>query len=730
MMDVQTQKIEALIGEMTLEEKIGQLQQCGPSLVGAFEVSFEELLDMMFDGRVSQEEFGRLMSTAEKDFHEDDLRAGKIGSYNGVGDAATANRLQKIAVEESRLGIPLLFGYDVIHGFRTVTPIPLAESCAWDPELWQKTARMSAEEATVAGIHMTFAPMVDVAKDARWGRVSEGAGEDTLLNGDYGVAKVMGFQGRDLAQTDAMAACLKHFAAYGAGEAGKDYNRVDMSVQRLREEYLPAYKACIDAGARAVMPAFNDLNGVPCTVNEWLLRDVLRDEWGFDGITVSDANAIAECVNHGVVADRQVAAKEALQAGIDMDMTSNVYAENLAGLIEGGELAVDLLDQAVYRILRLKAELGLFENPYRTSEEKEKATLVRPEYRALAREAATKSMVLLKNEGVLPLNPHQKIAVFGALANDPGQMTGAWAIGAQENDCVSLVQAMDAKGIAYAYHPGIIDGSLAMDEINQLAEAADVVILAIGEQKEESGEAASKADISLPAIQLELVETLLRTGKTFVAVLFNGRPLAIPTVAEQVPAILEAWHPGIEAGNAILDILYGVVNPSAKLTTTFPFATGQCPLYYDHISTGRPGGKSKFTSKYLDTPLEPVYPFGYGLSYTTFSYSDLQVKSSGDAVQLAVTVTNSGAREGEEIVQCYVQDKVAKRARPVKQLKDYQKVLLQPGESVTVEFELPFEKLGYYDLKMDYTLEAGEFAFFVGGNSRYTLSETIHLSFI
>lgn len=730
MMDVQMQKIEALIGEMTLEEKIGQLQQCGPSLVGAFEVSFEELLDMMFDGRISQEEFGRLMSTAEKDFHEDDLSAGKIGSYNGVGDALTANRLQKIAVEESRLGIPLLFGYDVIHGFRTVTPIPLAESCAWEPELWQKTARMSAQEATAVGIHMTFAPMVDVAKDARWGRVSEGAGEDTLLNGDYGAAKVRGFQGEDLSQADAMAACLKHFAAYGAGEAGKDYNRVDMSVQRLREEYLPAYKACIDAGARAVMPAFNDLNGVPCTVNEWLLRDVLRDEWGFDGITVSDANAIAECVNHGVVADRQVAAKEALQAGIDMDMTSNVYAENLAGLIEGGELAVDLLDQAVYRILRLKAELGLFENPYRTSEEKEKATLVRPEYRALAREAATKSMVLLKNEGVLPLNPHQKIAVFGALANDPGQMTGAWAIGAQENDCVSLVQAMDAKGIAYAYHPGIIDGSLAMDEINQLAEAADVVILAIGEQKEESGEAASKADISLPAIQLELVETLLRTGKPFVAVLFNGRPLAIPTVAEQVPAILEAWHPGIEAGNAILDILYGVVNPSAKLTTTFPFATGQCPLYYDHISTGRPGGKSKFTSKYLDTPLEPVYPFGYGLSYTTFSYSDLQVKSSGDAVQLAVTVTNSGAREGEEIVQCYVQDKVAKRARPVKQLKDYQKVLLQPGESVTVEFELPFEKLGYYDLKMDYTLEAGEFAFFVGGNSRYTLSETIHLSFI
>ena len=730
MMDIQTQKIEALIGEMTLEEKIGQLQQRGPSLVGAFEVSFEELLDMMFDGRISQEEFGKLMSTAEQDFHEEELRAGKVGSYNGVGDARTANRLQKIAVEETRLGIPLLFGYDVIHGFRTVTPIPLAESCAWDPELWQRTARMSAEEATAAGIHMTFAPMVDVAKDARWGRVSEGAGEDTLLNGDYGAAKVRGFQGENLAKADAMAACLKHFAAYGAGEAGKDYNRVDMSEQRLWEEYLPAYKACVDAGARAVMPAFNDLNGVPCTVNEWLLRDVLRDEWGFEGITVSDANAIAECVNHGVAADRQAAAKEALQAGIDMDMTSNVYAENLAGLIQAGEIVEDLLDQAVYRILKLKVELGLFENPYRTDEEKEKRTLVRPEYRALAREAATKSMVLLKNEAVLPLNSQQKVAVFGALANDSGQMTGAWAIGARGEDCVSLVQALDSKGIDYAYHPGIVDGILAIAEINQLAETADVVIVAIGEQKEESGEAASKADISLPAMQLELAETLLRTGKPVVAVLFNGRPLAIPTIAEQVPAILEAWHPGIEAGNAILDILYGEVNPSAKLTTTFPHATGQCPLYYDHISTGRPGGKSKFTSKYLDTPLEPVYPFGYGLSYTTFYYSDLQVETAEDAVRLSVTVKNSGNREGEEIVQCYVQDKVAKRARPVKQLKVYRKVLLQPGESITMEFAVLFEKLGYYDQKMDYNLEAGEFTFFVGGNSRDTLSETIHLSFI
>ncbi|CZR04194.1 glycoside hydrolase family 3 N-terminal domain-containing protein [Trichococcus ilyis] len=729
MMDVQTQKIETLLAEMTLEEKIGQLQQCGPSLVGAFEVSFEELLDMMFDGRISQEEFGKLMSTAEQDFHEEDLRAGKIGSYNGVGDALTANRLQKIAVEETRLGIPLLFGYDVIHGFRTVTPIPLAESCAWDPALWQRTARMSAQEATAAGVHMTFAPMVDVAKDARWGRVSEGAGEDTLLNGDYGAAKVRGFQGDDLAQTDALVACLKHFSAYGAGEAGKDYNRVDMSLQRLWEEYLPAYKACIDAGARAVMPAFNDLNGVPCTVNDWLLRAVLRDEWGFDGVTVSDANAIAECVNHGVAADRQDAAKQALQAGVDIDMTSNAYSENLQGLIEAGEVAEALLDEAVQRILKLKFELGLFDQPYRTDAEKEKLTLVKPEYRALAREAAAKSMVLLKNEGILPLQPQQKIAVIGGLADDAGQMTGAWAIGALGEDCVSLTQALDAQGIAYAYHPGIIDGSVAADAVNQAVETADVVILAIGEQKEESGEAASKADISLPAIQLELAETLVRTGKPVVAVLFNGRPLAIPTLAEQVPAILEAWHPGLEAGNAILDLLYGTVNPSAKLTTTFPHTTGQCPLYYDHIATGRPGGKSKFTSKYLDTPLEPVYPFGFGLSYTTFAYSDLWAEKRADAVRLTVTLKNSGNRAGEEIVQCYVQDKVAKRARPVKRLAAYRKVLLQPGEAVAVEFAVPFEKLGYYDQRMEFVLESGAFTFFVGGNSRDNLAETVDLRF-
>lgn len=707
-------RIKDILGKMTLEEKVGQLQQCGPSLVGAFDVSFEELLNMMFDGRISQEEFGRFMGTAEQDFHEEDLRAGRIGSYNGVGDAETVNRLQKIAVEETRLGIPLLFGYDVIHGFRTVTPIPLAESCAWEPELWERTGRMAADEATAAGVHMTFAPMVDAAKDARWGRVSEGAGEDVLLNGLYGAAKVRGFQGADLSRKDSMAACVKHFAAYGAGEAGRDYNRVDMSEQRLYEEYLPAYKACIDAGARAVMPAFNDINGVPCSVSRKLLRDILREEWGFDGMTVSDSNAIAECVNHGIAKDKRDAAEQAIFAGMDMDMSSNSYIENLKELVESGEVPMDVLDEAVSNILRVKFELGLFDDPYRTDSQREEHTMGRPEYRALAREAAQKSMVLLKNDGVLPLAKEKKIGIIGELASDRGEMTGAWAIGANGDDCISLTDACDARGIPYTYSK---DGK----NVLKMAIESDVLIAVIGERKDESGEAASRASITLKPEDEELLRGLRTFGKPVIAVLFNGRPLAIPQLSETASAILEAWHPGVEAGNALLDILYGEVNPSGKLTTTFPYTTGQCPMYYAHINTGRPGGKSKFTSKYLDTPLEPVYPFGYGLSYTTYEYSDVMGEKMEEAFRISVKVKNTGDRAGEEIVQCYAQDVVAKRVRPVKELKDFAKVSLEPGEEKEVVFEIPFEKLGYYDRDMNYVVEPGLFRFHVGGDSRDTM---------
>lgn len=794
-------QIQDLLAKMTLEEKVGQLQQCGPSLVGAFEVSFEELLDMMFDGRISKEEFDRLMSGAKQDFHEEDIRAGRIGSFNGIGDAATANRLQKIAVEETRLGIPLIYGYDVIHGFRTATPIPLAESCAWEPELWERTGRLAAQEATAAGVHMTFAPMVDVAKDARWGRVSEGAGEDVLLNGDYGAAKVRGFQGDDLTKDDAMAACVKHFAAYGAGEAGRDYNRVDMSLQKLWDEYLPSYKACIDAGARAVMPAFNDINGVPCSANEWLLRGVLRKDWGFDGMTISDANAIAECVNHGIAADQRDAAKQCLRAGVDMDMTSNSYIAYVKELVESGELKESVLDESVANILRVKFELGLFDHPYRTSEEREAGAMLTEEARKLAREAAVKSMVLLKNEcmcsqtseqvpatenictdslaqksvkkKVLPLAPDTKPGIFGRLADDRGEMTGAWAIGAHPDDCLSIIDACKMRGIHYQYldlelcaeveseqtledsllgsasfqMAGGIEKSDRKKKIWETAEKSDVLIAAIGESKDESGEAASRASITLKDSDICLIEELLEVGKAqgkpVIAVLFNGRPLAIPQLAKKADAILEAWHPGVEAGPAILDVLFGDVAPSGKLTTTFPYASGQCPMYYAHTNTGRPGGKSKFTSKYLDTPLEPVYPFGYGLNYTTYEYDNLSVEKITENVimetmkeaagewkwyfHVAVTVKNTGDRAGEEIVQCYVRDVVGSRVRPLKELKGYQKIHLEPGEEKLVEFVLPFEKLGFYNRDLEYVTEPGEFRIYVGGNSRDVLEASVVL---
>ena len=713
--------IFALLSKMTLEEKIGQLQQCGPSLVGAFDVSFDELLNMMFDGRISKEEFDRLMGTAEQDFHEEDLRAGKIGSYNGIGDSATANRLQKIAVEETRLGIPLLFGYDVIHGFRTVTPIPLAESCAWEPALWEKTGRVAAEEATAAGVHLTFAPMVDVARDARWGRVSEGAGEDVLLNSAYGAAKVRGFQRDDLSKPDAMAACVKHFAAYGAGEAGRDYNRVDMSMQRLWEEYLPPYKACIDSGARAVMPAFNDINGVPCTANPWLLRDILREKWGFDGLVISDSNAIAECVDHGLAEDKRDAAKQAILAGMEMDMSSNSYAESLKNLVESGEVPERVVDEAAADVLRIKFELGLFDNPYQTSEERERGAMLTEGSRAVAREAAVKSMVLLKNENkILPLKADARIGIFGALAADQGQMTGAWAIGARPEDCVSIVEACGARGISYQYSE---DGK----DLLKIAASSDVLVAAIGEQKEESGEAASRADITLGKENLALVRDLLATGKPVAVVLFNGRPLAIPELAEHVPAILEAWHPGVEAGPAILDVLFGDVNPSGKLTATFPAASGQCPMYYAHINTGRPGGKSKFTSKYLDAPVEPVYPFGYGLSYTTFAYDNLAAEQTGEAVHVSVSVTNTGSRGGDEIVQCYVQEVAAKRVRPVRQLKGFEKISLRAGETKTVDFVIPFAELSYYDWNMEEVPCEGTLKVYVGGDSRAELTQEIRI---
>ncbi len=703
-------RIKELMSEMTLEEKVGQLHQAGGSLVGAFDLTLEEILTMVADGRMTEEEGHNMLSEARRDWHEDDLRAGRIGSYIGVISAEEMNRLQHIAVEESRLGIPLINGVDVIHGFRTITPIPLAESCAWDMELWQRTARMSAEEATAAGVHMTFSPMVDVSKDPRWGRIAESAGEDAMLNGLYGEAKVRGYQSDDLTRHDAMAACVKHFAAYGAAEGGRDYNRVDMSPQRFEEEYLPSYERAVKAGARAVMPAFNDLSGVPCSVNKKLLTDILRKRWGFDGMTISDANAIAECINHGIAADRRDAARQALNAGMNMDMTSGCFLDYVKELVEAGEVSMDTLDEAVSNILRLKFELGLFDDPYRSNAEEEKAAMLKPEYRALAREAAQKSMVLLKNSGLLPLKEGVRIGLAGALASNGDEMCGTWAGAVQPGDGKSIRDGMDGEQIDYA-----------MITEEPLPDC-DVFVCAIGESKAESGEAASRVSLELTEADIALLKRLKESGKPVVTVVFAGRPLCLGPAVEYADAILMAWHPGTEAGPAILDLLFGRVNPSAKLTASFPAATGQCPtLYYDHIRTGRPAGKFKYTSKYLDAPVEPLFSFGFGLSYTSYRYSDISAAQTKDGIHAEITVQNTGERAGDEIVQCYFRDPAAQRVRPVRKLAAFEKVTLQPGEIKRVAFDIPETALGYYDQDMNFVIDDGLIEIHIGGNVQDTL---------
>lgn len=718
--------INNLLSQMTLEEKIGQLQQCGPSIVGAFGTSFNELLDMLFDGKITQEQFDSYMGQSKQDYREEELRAGKIGSYNGVSDAATANRLQKIAVEETRMGIPLLFGCDVIHGLRTIFPIPLAESCAWDEELWEKTAQVAAREASAAGIHLTFAPMVDVSKDARWGRVSEGAGEDAYLSALFGSSKVRGFQGVDLRDQDRIMACVKHFAGYGAVEAGRDYNRVDMSCQKLHEEYLPPYKACVEAGAGAVMAAFNDINGVPCTVNQWLLKDLLRGQWGFDGLIISDAFAIRECVEHGIVSDSSEAAKEALKATMNIDMSSECYQENLLRLVERGEIEEEQVTEATAKVLGAKYDLGLFDRPYRTDKEREQREIMTSENRALARRAAVKSMVLLKNENALPLKAGCRICLVGDLAAAKGEMTGAWAIDSKEEECISLLEGMERNHMNFCYCKGIRNGELDV-ELEQLGRDCDVIVAAVGEYKNQSGEAASRAQIEIAAEHQKLLEWAKTMGKPVVAVLFNGRPLALSRVVECADAVLEAWHPGCEAGNAICDILSGRENPSGKLTMSFPYTSGQCPIYYGHINTGRPAGKSKFTSKYLDVPSEPLYPFGYGLSYTTFSYDNLQTTAVAEGIRVEITVSNTGERTGEEIVQCYVRDVTGSRVRPVRQLKGFKKYLLAPGDKERVSFFIPKGELGFYDKDMKFVVESGRYRVYVGGSVNDCLESEVYL---
>lgn len=725
----QENRIEELIKEMTLDEKIGQMNQESPSIVGGFDVPFEELIEMMTDGRITKEEFGKIMESSTQDFHEDEIRAGGVGSLM-VQDPVKVNELQRIAVEESRLGIPIIFGLDVIHGFRSVYPIAIAEAGSFDTDLFERTAAMAARESRSAGVAWHFAPMVDVARDARWGRVSEGPGEDPYLGSQFARAKIRGLQNHESTE-DYVAACLKHYVGYGAVESGRDYNTVSMAMHLLYNVYLKPFEAAVEEGAQTVMAAFNDLNGVPCTVNEFLLRRILKESMGLPGFVVSDANAIRECVVHGIAEDQPDAGRKAAIAGMDMDMGTGIYKTYLKEAVESGEVPMAVVDEAVRRILKVKMWLGLFDHPYVSEEAMHRFDTLPESHKALAREAAEKSIVLLKNEGgILPVRKEAKVSLVGNLASSKEEIIGAWAISWKEEDCVSILQGMQEEFPNVRYFPcGGPEGDLDMNEILAAGDYGDVIVAVLGELVSMSGEASSKADITIPGRQRELLEMLMHTGKPVVLVLMNGRPLALDWEAQYVPAIVEGWHLGIEMGPAIARVLSGAKNPEGKLSSSFPSFSGQCPVYYNHPNTGRPGSKSKFTSRYLDAPIDTLYPFGFGMSYTTWEYSDLSVAEEGDAIKVSVRVKNTGDRTGRETVQFYLQDVAASIVRPVKELRGFAKVSLEPGEEKTVGFSIGKKEMGFFNNDGAYCLEDGLFRVYVGGDSRNVLTKEIQVKF-
>ncbi|MGN0324282.1 MAG: glycoside hydrolase family 3 N-terminal domain-containing protein [Oliverpabstia sp.] len=726
----QKKRVEELLSMMTLDEKIGQMNQESPSIVGGFDVPFPELIEMLNDGRITQEEFGRIMSTAERDFHEDDIRAGLVGSMMG-DDPVKANELQKIAVEESRLGIPLIMGFDVIHGLRTVYPIAIAEAGSFDTDLFERTAKVAAKESRAHGINWNFAPMLDVARDSRWGRVSEGPGEDPYLASCFGRAKIRGLQNDHSSTENYVAACLKHYVAYSACEAGRDYNTTSMSISQLHNVYLPPFKAAVEEGALTAMASFNDLNGVPCTVNSYTLRQLLKGEYQMPGFVVSDANGIRECVAHGIAQDDADAGIQAVNAGLDMDMGTHIYKDYLKKAVEEGKVSMDVLDDAVRRILSVKMWLGLFENPYVPEEVIEKYQTIPAEHKEIALEAAKKSIVLLKNEGnVLPLKRTQKISVIGTLAEKTEEIIGAWAMSWKREDCVSVLEGMRNSGADITYYPcGGPEGEINFQEVKKACEEGDVVVAVVGELVTMSGEASSKACTEMPGKQREMLQAVLDSGTPLVTVLMNGRPLAIGWEKEHLPVMVEAWHLGIQMGNAVAAVLFGDENPSGKLSATFPYVTGQCPIYYNHPSTGRPGSKSKFTSRYLDVPFHPAFPFGYGLSYTTFAYENMKVEEKAEEYCVSVTLKNTGNRAGCESVQLYMQDITASLVRPVKELKNFIRVFLKPGEEKKVTLSLQKKDMGFYDNQGKYILEDGKFNIFVGTNSEECLCEQIDVIF-
>ena len=726
--------IDALMKEMTLEEKLGQL-----NLPGAGDIT---------TGQASSSDIAKKIAE------------GKVGGLFNIKSVAKIKEVQRLAVEKSRLKIPLLFGMDVIHGYETVFPIPLGMSCTWDMKLIERSAQIAAQEASADGINWTFSPMVDISRDPRWGRISEGNGEDAYLGSEIAKAMVRGYQGNDLSKNNTIMSCVKHYALYGAAEAGRDYNTTDMSRQRMYNEYLPPYKAAVDAGVGTVMASFNEIDGVPATANKWLLTDVLRKQWGFKGFVVTDYTGINEMVDHGI-GDLQTVSARALMAGVDMDMVGEGLLTTTTKSLKEGKVTQQQIDNACRRILEAKYKLGLFADPYRYCDEnRAKTEIFTDAHRKEARAIAAESFVLLKNSplpggagvGILPLKKSGTIALIGPLADAKENMPGTWSVAANFSKATSVITGLkevvgnNAK-ILYAKGSNLDDDSLIeergtmfgkslkrdkrptseiLKEAINIANQSDVIVAALGESAEMSGEASSRSNIDIPEIQKDLLKELLKTGKPVVLVLFTGRPLTLKWEQQNTPAILNVWFGGSEAGYAIADVLFGDVNPSGKLSTTFPQNIGQVPIFYSHKNTGRPlqEGKwfSKFRSNYLDVSNDPLYPFGYGLSYTTFSYGDIKLSNpsmkAGQKITASVIVTNTGNKDGKEVVQLYLRDIVGTSTRPVKELKGFQKVELKTGESKTVSFDITVNDLKYYNYDLKYTAEPGDFKVFIGGNSR------------
>ena len=709
-------RVDSVLSLMSLDEKIGQLNQL------SFGIGW-----------------GPTVKVSVPDEYKQQIREGKIGSFLNAIGAEFTYELQKVAVQESRLKIPLLFGLDVIHGFKTTFPVPLGEAATWQPELVEMSAHYQALEAASAGIHWTFSPMVDIARDPRWGRIMEGAGEDPYLGSLMAAAHVRGYQG-NLSNLNILA-CVKHYAGYGGAEGGRDYNTVDFSERTFRDIYLPPYKAGVEAGAHTLMASFNEIGGIPASGSKYLLTDILRHEWNFKGFVVSDWNSIGEMINHGFASDLKQAGEIAINAGLDMDMESRSYITYLKELVEEGKVKESVIDESVRRILRIKFMLGLFDDPFRyCSKEREQKNIMTSEIKNASLDVAKRSFVLLKNEdNILPLKKdYKKIAVIGPLANSKLDPLGEWNALGVEEDVTSVLEGLkkyvgDKSEILYAEGCEITDPSKdGFKEAIDKANDADVIILCVGESRSMSGEAYSRSSLDLPGVQEDLAKELFKTGKPIIAVLMNGRPLSINWLNENADAILETWFAGTMTGDAVAQVLFGDYNPSGKLPVTFPRTVGQVPIYYNHKNTGRPGDeKNRYTSKYLDLPLTPLYPFGYGLSYTTFEYSGVTLSTDKltdkDSIIVSVKVKNTGDYDGEEVVQLYVQDLVGSVTRPVKELKGFKKIMLKRGEEKSVDFIIHEKDLRFTAADMKFKTEPGLFKVYVGTNSVDVLENKFEL---